>query len=127
MLANTILRTTLHLQMLYRQLLDQQAATPTILNSGAKSLLTKALVQLAPFLSQTNTISLFCPERLQLSCYRQLLNQQAAPPTIFYSGTKSPLTKAFVQLALFLDQTNTITVRLVDSRVSGHNLNMAVN
>ena len=108
MLANTILRTTLHLQMLYRQLLDQQAATPTILNSGAKSPLTKALVQLAPFLSQTNTISLFCPERLQLSCYRQLLNQQAAPPTILNSGAKSPFTKAFVHLVSFLDQTNPI-------------------
>ena len=46
---------TLHLQMLYRQLLDQQAAPPTILNSGAKSPLT-AFVQLVPFLDQTNTI-----------------------------------------------------------------------
>ena len=46
---------TLHLQMLYRQLLDQQAAPPTILNSGAKSPLT-AFVQLAPFLDHTNTI-----------------------------------------------------------------------
>ena len=39
---------------------------------------------------------------------RQLLDQQAAPPTIFNSGAKSPLTKAFVQLAPFPDQTNTI-------------------
>ena len=30
LLVNTILRNTLHLQMLYRQLLDQQAAPPTI-------------------------------------------------------------------------------------------------
>ena len=41
--------------MLYRQLGDQQAAPPTILNSGAKNILTKAYVQLAPFLDQTNT------------------------------------------------------------------------
>ena len=41
--------------------------------------------------------------------YRQLLDQKAAPPTILNSGAKSPLTKAFVQLTLFLDQTNTIT------------------
>ena len=43
--------------MLYRQLLDQQAAPTTILNSGAKSPLTKAFVQLAPILDQPNTIS----------------------------------------------------------------------
>ena len=36
---------------------DQQATPPTILISGAKSLLTKALVFLAPFLNQTNTIT----------------------------------------------------------------------
>ena len=58
LLVNTILRNTLHLRMLYRQLLDQQAAPPTILNSGAKSPLTKAFVQLAPFLDQTNTIDM---------------------------------------------------------------------
>ena len=44
--------------MLYRQLSDQQAALPTILNCGAKSPLTKAFVQLAAFLDQTNTILL---------------------------------------------------------------------
>ena len=44
--------------MLYRQLVDQQSAPPTILNSGAKSPLTEAFVQLAPFLDQTNTIKL---------------------------------------------------------------------
>ena len=49
-------------------------------------------------------ISTFPP----FSLYRQLLDQQAAPPTILNSGAKSPLTKAFVQLAPFLDQTNTI-------------------
>ena len=37
LLVNTILRNTLHLQMLYRQLLDQQAAPPTILNYGTTS------------------------------------------------------------------------------------------
>ena len=42
--------------------------------------------------------------------YGQLLDQQAAPPKIFNSGTKSPLTKVFVHL----DQTNTI---------KGHTLN----
>ena len=36
------------------------------------------------------------------------MDQQAAPPIILSSGTKSPLTNAFVQLAPFLDQTNTI-------------------
>ena len=41
---------------------------------------------------------------------RQLEYQLVAPPTIFISGTKSPLTKAFVLLAPFLDQTNTILV-----------------
>ena len=45
-----------HLETLYRQLLDQVAAPPTMLNSGAKSPLTKVFVQLAPFLDQTNTI-----------------------------------------------------------------------
>ena len=39
--------------------------------------------------------------------YIQLEDQQVAPPTIFISGTKSPLTNAFVLLAPFLDQTNT--------------------
>ena len=63
--------------MFYKQLLDQQAAPPTILNSGAKSLLTKAFVQLAPFLDQTNTISLFSPERLQLSCYIEFWRQES--------------------------------------------------
>ena len=52
----TILRITLNLQMLYRQLVNQQAAPPKILNYGAKSPLTKAFVQLAPLLDQTNTI-----------------------------------------------------------------------
>ena len=52
LLVNTILGNTLHLHMLHRQLLDQQAAPPTILNSGSKSPLTKAFVQLAPFLDQ---------------------------------------------------------------------------
>ena len=41
--------------------------------------------------------------------YRQLEDQQVAPLTISISGTKSPLTKAFVLLAPFLDQTNIIT------------------
>ena len=36
-----------------RHVLDQQAASPTILNSGAKSPLTKVFVWLAPFLDQT--------------------------------------------------------------------------
>ena len=40
----------------------------------------------------------------------QLEDQQVAPSTIFLSGAKSPLTKAFVLLAPFLDQTNTIIV-----------------
>ena len=44
---------TLNLQMLYRQLLDQQVASPTTSNSGAKSPLTKAFARLAPFLDQT--------------------------------------------------------------------------
>ena len=57
-LKYNILRNTLHLQMLYRQLLDQQAAPPTILNSGTKSTTTKVFVQLAPFLDQTNIIVL---------------------------------------------------------------------
>ena len=35
-------------------------------------------------------------------------DQQVAPPTLFISGAKNPLTKAFVLLAPFLDQTNTI-------------------
>ena len=43
LLVNTILRITLHLQMLYRQLLGQQAALPTILSSGAKSPFNKGL------------------------------------------------------------------------------------
>ena len=59
LLVNTILRNTLHLKMLYRQLFDQQAAPPTILNSCTKSPLTNAFVQLSLFLDQTNTISLF--------------------------------------------------------------------
>ena len=42
--------------MLYRELLDHQAAPPTILNFGAKSPLTKVFVQLAPFLDQTTPI-----------------------------------------------------------------------
>ena len=42
--------------ILYRKLVDQQTAHLTILNSGAKSTLTKAFVQLAPFLDQTNTL-----------------------------------------------------------------------
>ena len=33
--------------------------------------------------------------------YKQLKDQQVAPPTIFISGTKSPLTKAFVLLVPF--------------------------
>ena len=44
---------------------------------------------------------------------KQFLDQQAVPPTILNSGAKSPLTKAFVQLAPFLDQTNTLTIFLV--------------
>ena len=40
--------------------------------------------------------------------YRQLLDQLVTPPTIFISGAKSPLTKAFVLLVQFLEQTNTI-------------------
>ena len=40
--------------------------------------------------------------------YRQLEDQQVAPPTIFISGTKSPITNVFVLLTPFLDQTNTI-------------------
>ena len=44
--------------------------------------------------------------------YRQLEVQQAAPPTIFISGAKSPLNKAFVLLVPFLDQTNTILIVL---------------
>ena len=55
-LVNTILRITLYLQMLYRQLVDRQTAPPILLSSGAKSPLTKAFVQLAPFFDQTNTI-----------------------------------------------------------------------
>ena len=55
-MVNTILRITLHLQMLYKQLVDQKSAPPKILNSGAKSPFTKAFVQLVPFLDQTNTI-----------------------------------------------------------------------
>ena len=45
---------SLHLQMLYRQLVDQQAAPPTLLNSGAESSLTKASVLLGPFIDQIN-------------------------------------------------------------------------
>ena len=48
LLVNTILRIILHLQILCRQLEDQQVAHPTIFISGAKSPLTKALVLLAP-------------------------------------------------------------------------------
>ena len=33
---------------------------------------------------------------------------ETAPPTILRSGVKSPLTKAFVLIAPFLDQINTI-------------------
>ena len=40
--------------------------------------------------------------------HRQLKGQQVAPPPIFISGAKSPFSKAFVLLAPFLDQTNTI-------------------
>ena len=43
LLVNTILRITLHLQMLYRQLEDQQVAPPTIFISGAKNPLNKGL------------------------------------------------------------------------------------
>ena len=39
---------------------------------------------------------------------RQLEDQQVAPPKIFISGAKSNLTKAFVLLAPFLDEINTI-------------------
>ena len=39
LLVNTILMIKLHLQMLYRQLEDQQVAPPTIFISGAKSVL----------------------------------------------------------------------------------------
>ena len=38
----------------------------------------------------------------------EFLHKYAAPPTIFSFGTNSPLTKAFVLIAPFLDQTNTI-------------------
>ena len=44
LLVNTILTITLHLQILYRQLEDQQVAPPTIFISGTKSPLTKAFV-----------------------------------------------------------------------------------
>ena len=47
--------------------------------------------------------------------YRQLVNQQAAPPKILNSGTKSPLAKAFGQLAPFLDQTNTIHIHITNT------------
>ena len=57
LMVNTILRITLHLQMLCRQLEDQQVAHPTIFISGAKSHLTKAFVLLAPFLDQTNPLT----------------------------------------------------------------------
>ena len=56
LLVNTILRITLNLQMLYRQLEDQQVAPPTIFISGAKSSLTKPLFSLHPFLDQKKTI-----------------------------------------------------------------------
>ena len=46
------------LQMLYRQLEDQQVARPTIFISGANIPLTKASVLLAPFRDKTNTIQL---------------------------------------------------------------------
>ena len=62
LLVNTIVRITLHLQMLYRQSEDQQVAPPIIFIFGAKSPLTKASVLLAPFLDQTNTIT--CPRLL---------------------------------------------------------------
>ena len=39
-----------------------------------------------------------------------MLSRQTAPATILNSGAKSPLTKAFVMLGPFLDQTNTIIV-----------------
>ena len=42
--------------------------------------------------------------------FRQLVDQQAAPPTILNSAAKSSLTKASVLLALFLDHINTIKV-----------------
>ena len=74
LLVNTLLRNALHLQMLYRQLLDQQAAPLTILNSGTKSLLTKAIVQLVPFLDQTNTIT-----GQNLSCSHQTANLRDKP------------------------------------------------
>ena len=74
--------------VLYRQLLDQQSAPPTLLNSGAQSPLTKAFVQLAPFLDQTNTIIFlirippvfefpqFCPG-IQKTSYNAIFNLKA--------------------------------------------------
>ena len=50
--------------MLYRLLLEYKAVPPTILNSSAKNPLKKAFVQLAPFLHQTNTITVFKGEKL---------------------------------------------------------------
>ena len=48
--------------------------------------------------------------RQKCMLYRQLEDQQVAPPTICMFRTKSPLTKALVLLRPFLDQTNTIKV-----------------
>ena len=44
------------------------------------------------------------------SVFKGQLKDQVAPLTIFILGVKSPLTKAIVLLAPFLDLTNTIQV-----------------
>ena len=57
LLVKFILRFTLHLQMLYRQLLDQwNCSFHNILSSAAKSSWSKAFDLIAPFLDQINTI-----------------------------------------------------------------------
>ena len=64
--------------MLYRQLLDQQATPPTILNSGVKSALIKFFVQLATFLDQTNTIT----SHNKMLITKTVINRKE--PTLFY-------------------------------------------
>ena len=116
--------------MLYRQLVDQQSTPPTILNSGTKSPLTKAYVQLAPFLEQTNTISWRFPvvgasdqprlkfERVSFShmfLSNKISFKSRQSPTVVYF-TKRPFSGIMQiwQLSSFLD-----TVLNVQSTTSG--------
>ena len=64
--------------------------------------------------------------------YGQLVDQQAAPPTILDSGAKRPLTRAFDQLAPFLDfltrQTqynNCLSQKTIIARIIGRGMKFA--